>query len=86
MFRDLSIFNHFNNDFTSTISNAELIPAKIIIHFKPLLIHYYNYLYLSDLYQRHLEYTTLLKKIIAFKRENNKFVRSFYTLTFMHTF
>ena len=70
MFRDLIIFNQMNNESNTTISGAEQIPLSIIVHFKPLLIHYYNYLYLSDLYQRHLEYTTLIKKIIAFKREN----------------
>jgi hypothetical protein len=81
MFKDLVIFSQFSQISTPTIYLPEKVPISKLIHFKPLLVHYYNYVYLSDLYQRHTEYIILIKKVIAFKKENPYFECDYEIIT-----
>ena len=78
MFDSLVVYNYntlqTGHIFPNTFINS--IPFNIITHFKPLLIHYFHYVYSSNSFYRQLEYNKLIKKILAFKRENPSFMPS----------
>jgi hypothetical protein len=68
MIRDITIYNYRTKKdeiiFKTEISNT------ILITLKPLLYHYFHYLYSMNSFYRNIEYIKLLKKLISFKLEN----------------
>jgi hypothetical protein len=50
------------------------MPTHILLHFKPLLNHYFRYIYSHNNIYRKLEHNKLIKKLIAFKDENPNFI------------
>jgi len=71
MFADITIYNyHTHKDEPIFISS---IPSSNLLGFKSLLYHYFHYLYSMNSFYRNIEYIKLIKKIIAFKKENPLF-------------
>ena len=78
MFDSLMVYNYNTMQHVHLFPNVFInsIPFNILVHFKPLLIHYFHYVYSTNTFYRQLEYNKLLKKLIAFKRENPSFLPS----------
>jgi len=76
MFESITIYNTITGQnkepFTSSFINK--MPKYILIHFKPLLYHYFRYIYSNNSMYRKLEHNKLIRKIIAFKNSNPNFV------------
>ena len=76
MFESTTIYNvqtiQYEEPFTSLFINK--LPNHILLHFKPLLFHYFRYIYSTNSMYRKLEHNRLIKKILAFKKLNPKFV------------
>jgi len=80
MFESTMIYNmqtfQYNEPFSPVFINK--LPNDILLHFKPLLYHYFRYIYSANSLYRKLEHNKLIKKIIAFKLSNPEFI---YNLT-----
>jgi hypothetical protein len=80
MFESTMIYNmqtiQYNEPFSPVFINK--LPNDILLHFKPLLYHYFRYIYSVNSLYRKLEHNKLIKKIIAFKLSNPEFI---YNLT-----
>jgi hypothetical protein len=76
MFESITIYNTITgqNSQPFTLVFLNKLPNQVLIHFKPLLYHYFRYIYSVNSLYRKLEYNKLIKKIIAFKRLNPNFV------------
>jgi hypothetical protein len=78
MIHDITIYNYRTkkdeNIFKTEISNTVLITLK------PLLYHYFHYLYSMNSFYRNTEYIKLLKKLISFKLENPRLSESIITV------
>jgi hypothetical protein len=74
MFQELTVYNVITMTMDVLMPNVNTIPDDVLIHFKPLLYHYMHSLYSLTSYYRQLEYNKLIKKIIAFKKENPIFI------------
>ena len=78
MIHDITIYNYKTKRdehiFKNEISNA------ILITLKPLLYHYFHYLYSMNSFYRNIEYIQLLKKLISFKLENPRLSESIITV------
>jgi hypothetical protein len=74
MFESVTINNHpqYNQVFSNTF--IKNMPKNILIHFKPLLYHYFRYVYSNNSMYRKVEYNKLIKKLIAFRRSNPGFI------------
>jgi hypothetical protein len=76
MFDSITVYNttttRNNHIFKPSFING--LPANILIHFKPLLYHYFRFVYSNNSLYRKLEYNKLIKKILAFKKSNPEFV------------
>ena len=79
MFDAITIYNMNSarniHPITEVVINK--MPKHILIHFKPLLYHYFRYIYSNNSLYRKLEYNKLVKKILAFKKSNPNFVYDF---------
>ena len=71
MFTNITIYNLYTHKDEPIFKNS--IPIENLLVFKQLLYHYYHYLYSMNSFYRNIEYIKLIKKIIAFKRENPLF-------------
>jgi hypothetical protein len=71
MFADITIYNYHTRKDEPIFSNT--IPMENLLGFKQLLYHYFHYLYSMNSFYRNIEYVKLIKKIIAFKKENPLF-------------
>ena len=76
MLHDLTIYNIITMAYEPIFAGLDLIPAKQLITFKPLLYNYHHSLYSMNSYYRQVEYNKLIKKLIAFRNEN-----PFFSLT-----
>ena len=76
MFESVTINNHPHYNQVFTNSFIKTIPKTILMHFKPLLYHYFRYIYSNNSMYRKVEYNKLIKKMVAFKRSNPNFVHN----------
>jgi hypothetical protein len=76
MFDSIMVYNinttQNSQPFTTNFVNK--LPTSILLHFKPLLYHYFRYIYSANSMYRKLEHNKLVKKIIAFKLSNPNFI------------
>jgi hypothetical protein len=78
MFRELNIYNTYTMIYEPILDDLVSIPQDVMVTFKPLLFHYYHSLFSMNSYYRQVEHNKLIKKILAFKKEN-----PFFTINYI---
>jgi hypothetical protein len=68
MLEEITILNLISETYIPILSITQL--KKPILTLKPLLTHYYNYMYSMNPHQRHIEYKTLIRKLISLRDEH----------------
>jgi len=81
---DAVSYNHAPHNQSFTISFINKLPNSILLHFKPLLYHYFRHIYSNNSLYRKMEYNKLVKKLIAFKKENPDFMYDMKIQTSIH--
>ena len=68
MLQEITVLNLISETYIPILSISQL--KKPILTLKPLLTHYYNYMYSMNPYQRHIEYKVLIRKLISLRDEH----------------
>jgi hypothetical protein len=64
MLEEITLFNFLTEDYEPIVKAID-IPSSIM---KPLLFHYYFYIYSLNPYQRSIEYKQLVEKLIVLRK------------------
>jgi hypothetical protein len=68
MMQEITVLNLISETYIPILSISQL--KTPILTLRPLLTHYYNYMYSMNPHQRHIEYKTLIRKLISLRDEH----------------